>query len=947
MSLYEGYTYNNVIWDNVLKKISAIIADEYKKNPIIKENIDGIGNPFIRIWPNTTNTEELLYDEWHKQYSTSIYYYLKNDKNENTYKHLYGHVERIYELFSNNHKTTTSPGWLNGIIENINIVQEDGYFVAQFIFNCHVYRHHSDGEIMTTKNFWSLDFDGTNDYVDCGSDSSIDDIWSGGGTLSAWFNCDSASSNRAIASQAGNGNQGWFLTLENYSTGTPGHRIIFHAVWGGDDLTYTTDYVFPINTWHNIVVTYNSDTYSNTPKIYKNGVELTMASTQQPTDGNSYASAATYSFEIGRKNTSGHYDFNGLISQVGLWNVELSKHAIETLYNTGATTDLNLNQGYYKAKDNLVAYYRMGSGSGDDRATNGLIADQVNSSIGSELLTNGDFATWIDSNTIATWTHRDSNNNGGGGEISQVGSGEANGGTGTGSVNFHCTTPVTMHLTTPSILDVGKVYKFILDVSYYNSGIIRLQDVGDYGASDIINGKIIGYFLSSVNYWRIQGSDVAQFTIDNVTLQLVNGNAGVMQNFDVLDFSTNTPVIYGARNIYNSLVFDGVDDYVDISSIGDYGTGAFSWSIWFKCGNDDTIKYLLGNISDLNTLYITATEAIRFRIGDDSAPSGTRQVSTSAGALSSPLTWNHIIATRDDSNVVKIYLNGVEQALLQADGSTYSTDDIAKTGTQEIKYIGKESSYYVDATIADVALFSKGLNQANVTAIYNSGKPIDLRKDAGNYNNANNLIGLWMMGDGHLDELPTANNKGGILDQVTPVIDDKEYVNDSIASGKNATSDFSNGLDGYTIAGFSDSGDSASASNGKVTLIGNGVLDYIAANDIIPALDNNYYKLEIDVDSFTMGENGEGWGYSANGLTSTVGRRNITTTGKHIQYFKWTIGYPLDIRIETGGAYTADELSTFGLNTLVLNSVSVKKVNGNLGICKGMTLSNQSTDVPK
>ena len=95
-----------------------------------------------------------------------------------------------------------------------------------------------------------------------------------------------------------------------------------------------------------------------------------------------------------------------------------------------------------------------------------------------------------------------------------------------------------------------------------------------------------------------------------------------------------------------------------------------------------------------------------------------------------------------------------------------------------------------------------------------------------------------------------------------------------------------------------------------------------------------------------MGANGEGWGYSGNGAQEPL-RRNITTVGKHVHYFIWTAAGDLDLRIEAGGAYSEEEQANFGLNTLVLNSVSIKKVNGNVGMGRNMNASSQSISVPE
>ena len=84
-----------------------------------------------------------------------------------------------------------------------------------------------------------------------------------------------------------------------------------------------------------------------------------------------------------------------------------------------------------------------------------------------ELVPNGDLSTWTDTDTIATWTHKDSNNNGGGGVISQVGSGEGSGGTGLGSANYFTASGTNMSLTSGTRSEAGRTYRLEIEVSRY------------------------------------------------------------------------------------------------------------------------------------------------------------------------------------------------------------------------------------------------------------------------------------------------------------------------------------------------------------------------------------------------------------------------------------------------------------------------------------------------
>ncbi len=122
-----------------------------------------------------------------------------------------------------------------------------------------------------------------------------------------------------------------------------------------------------------------------------------------------------------------------------------------------------------------------------------------------------------------------------------------------------------------------------------------------------------------------------------------------------------------------------------------------------------------------------------------------------------------------------------------------------------------------------------------------------------------------------------------------------------------ANSDFSSALStGWITSGFGDAEESATAVEGKATLIGNNSTgDYITQNDVIP-VDGKTYKLVVDIDSITGNCN-----LNHNGATGLFGG-TLNTAGVHTYYFESTL-YPIDPRIGVDG-------------TVVINSFSLKEV---------------------
>ena len=55
---------------------------------------------------------------------------------------------------------------------------------------------------------------------------------------------------------------------------------------------------------------------------------------------------------------------------------------------------------------------------------------------------------------------------------------------------------------------------------------------------------------------------------------------------------------------------------------------------------------------------------------------------------------------------------------------------------------------YLNGEINNASIWDGTLNQTNITALYNSGAPIDLSTNSGNYTLSSNLIGWWRFNEG-------------------------------------------------------------------------------------------------------------------------------------------------------------------------------------------------------
>ena len=778
--LKKDYQYSSVLWEEVMQRVQEIIRDEYNISPYVSPTLNPKTPSPFRIWSSAQGTDALYVGAWHKEYTISVNHYLKTEDSERFYRKVYEESERLYQLFFNNQGTqsTQTLGFFGGRPEGIQISQEGDYFRIEVLFTCEVLRADDvvyvqtlPSEIRATRralelpfNFWSLDFDGTDDSVNCGSVSSLDDIFDGGGSVSVWFNASAINTTHTIVSKKSGGTGWWAIRISDHG-GNKGRFYFAKTFDGGSSYTtqQSTRDINP-NTWYHAVVVYNADSASNRITAYINGEEVTnliadgseMAGTSAPTG--TRISDASQNFLIGKDN---QFEFLGQISELSVFNTELTSSTVSTIYNNGQPILLTENQGGYKSSGNLVSYYRMGSGSGDDRSTDGLIADQVDSSIGSELLDEtSDFtdAAWDDDGTI---TFSDGN-------IVFARTDDGDGSYTTGYLTE----------ANPFTVEPNATYKVELTISSYTAGKLIINSNITYGSNGTIEsaGTHIGYIRPpDTHEIRLKPDGLQGFVgiLSAFSVKKVSGNAGIMQNFDSLDFRTNVPLLYDKALFSNSLLFDGTDDQINCgsgSSIDNIFDGGGSVSLWF---NPSAQSSTLGIIKKQ---YVGGWY---FDLADHSGGTSWRgkfvqtfdgdnyQIQGSSRTFSIGNWYNVVIVYNSSatSNTATIYVNG-EVLSITTDSTPSGTRHDDSSGNL---LIGDTGSYEFFGNIADVALFNSTLDATNVTAIYNSGKPIDLTCDAGNYNNANNLVGYWKMGDGYLDELPSATHGGAIYDQVTPV----------------------------------------------------------------------------------------------------------------------------------------------------------------------------------
>jgi hypothetical protein len=177
----------------------------------------------------------------------------------------------------------------------------------------------------------ALSFDGSNDYVDCGSGGSLNDITIK--TIGVWIY------------PVGWGESGYGRIVNKTNVLSENGFIVYlnddyNNVWFWQDFSTavgkwkTPDNSIVLNNWYHVVVVYDSSSVANNAKIYLNGVSQNI--TRMDPEG-TVVSDATSNINIGARASTNRF-FNGSIDSVRIYNYARTAEQIQIDYNAGVGT---------------------------------------------------------------------------------------------------------------------------------------------------------------------------------------------------------------------------------------------------------------------------------------------------------------------------------------------------------------------------------------------------------------------------------------------------------------------------------------------------------------------------------------------------------------------------------------------------------------------------------
>ena len=256
----------------------------------------------------------------------------------------------------------------------------------------------------------------------------------------------------------------------------------------------------------------------------------------------------------------------------------------------------------------------------------------------------------------------------------------------------------------------------------------------DARADTIINRPLyVGLTSGLQGFWSFDGSDTANDIITDISGNSKNGKL------------TNGAVRVVGK-IGQGVKFDGVDDYIDLTStMGDKSYSDTTFSVWYKSNTstvvDDQYFFIHLNGGSTNGIIFSATDdashtdQLRLVVLKDSVTSNYYGTSDIVDRR-----WHHLVIVRNSTSILA-YVDGVlESTTADVDAGAA----VAVTGST-VAYIGDHpaNTEQVDGVLDDFRVYNRALSNDEIKRLYRLGGTFIINKPIVNDSLKNGLNGYW------------------------------------------------------------------------------------------------------------------------------------------------------------------------------------------------------------
>jgi hypothetical protein len=204
--------------------------------------------------------------------------------------------------------------------------------------------------------------------------------------------------------------------------------------------------------------------------------------------------------------------------------------------------------------------------------------------------------------------------------------------------------------------------------------------------------------------------------------------------------------------------FNGSSDYLDVGQISTLaGATQQTTAFWFKSTSAGEFPDWGFRVDSFNSFGAIGNSGnYYFSPRNGSTTVDEFSVEVLGADMPNDTNWHHFVHTFN-AGTCAVYIDGIEKGTPRA-GKTPPT---TLNGTIGDFYIGKNGniSFYAAGSFDEFAMWDVALDASNAAQLYNSGRPIALNSDAGNYNKSADLTHWWRIGDDASD-----TGTGGVAD---------------------------------------------------------------------------------------------------------------------------------------------------------------------------------------